>query len=167
MRNILRMSRPAPRQTLQAELFGAVFVLAQVLARRGDQALEPLGLTTRQWLLLAVLAKGFPGEPPTLSEAADVYGTSRQNVKQIAGQLARSGFVRLEADPRDRRALRLHLTPRAAVFDRPSVARRLSGVLSELCAGLGDAELRRLLGLVGRWLAAVSPSTAARRGGRA
>ena len=71
------------RRVDEAEVFGRLFVLGQHLTRRADEALRPVGLTSKQWLLLAVLVKGFPGATPTLTEAAAVYGTSRQNVKQV------------------------------------------------------------------------------------
>ena len=68
----------------RAEIFGSVFLIAQHLTKRADRELADLGLTTRQWLLLAVLKKTFPGVSPTLSEAAEAYGSSRQNIKQMA-----------------------------------------------------------------------------------
>ena len=81
----------------RAEVFGSLFVLVQHLSRRADKELADLGLTTRQWLLLAVLINAFPGRSPSLSEAADKYGSSRQNVKQVALGLEARGFVRLGA----------------------------------------------------------------------
>ncbi len=152
------MKRAPPSDALRAEVFGSVFLLAQYLARRGDEALEPLGLTTKQWLLLAIVARRFPGQHPTLTEAALWYGSSRQNVKAIAGQLEVRGYLRLEADPEDRRALRLHLTRKASVFDAPAEAARLAGVLGELLAGFDGEDLTTLRALLRRWLGAVSPS---------
>jgi DNA-binding MarR family transcriptional regulator len=142
---------------LRAEIFGSVFLQAQYLARRGDEALAPLGLTTKQWLLLAIVARQFPGQSPTLTEAALWYGSSRQNVKQIARQLERRGFLRLAPDPADRRALRLRLSAKARVFDSADEAARLAKVLAELMAGFGGGDLRELHDLLRRWLGVVSP----------
>ena len=116
------------------DVFGRVFVLVQHLSRRVDLALAPIGLTSRQWLLLAVLSRGFPGAAPTLSEAAALFGTSRQNVKQIAVQLVARGYLTLDVDPADARATRLRLTDRVAEFDAPDAVAGQVAVLDELFA---------------------------------
>jgi DNA-binding MarR family transcriptional regulator len=152
------MSSKPSSDALRAEIFGTVFLLSQYLARRGDEALAPLGLTTKQWLLLAIVARRFPGQSPTLTEAALWYGSSRQNVKAIAQQLEAKGYLRLAVDPVDRRALRLHLTAEAAVFDEPDESARLAGVLNELMAGLDGGDLATLRELLRRWLGVVSPT---------
>ncbi len=152
------MKRHPSSDALRAEVFGSVFLLSQYLARRGDEALAPLGLTTKQWLLLAIVARRFPGESPTLTEAALWYGSSRQNVKAIAEQLESRGYLRLAADPSDRRALRLHLAPKAKVFDEADEAARLARVLAELLAGFDGGDLATLRDLLRRWLGVVSPS---------
>ncbi len=141
-----------PPQQPREELFGRVFVLFQQLTRRVDEVLAPLGLTSRQWLLLGVLAHGFPGVSPTLSEAAAVFGTSRQNVKQIAGQLAVRGYLTLDADPADARATRLALTERVAVFDEPDAVADQQAVLDDLFACFSADEVATLAALVGRWV---------------
>jgi DNA-binding MarR family transcriptional regulator len=138
------------------ELFGAVFVLAQLLARRADADLAALGLTTKQWLLLAVLTRRFPGGRPSLGEAAQAYGSSRQNVKQIAGQLQTRGYLRILADPDDRRVLRLQPTPKLAAFDTPAQMARQEALMGEVFAGLSPADLQQMLRLLRRWLGAVA-----------
>ena len=45
----------------RAVLFGSVFVIVQHLTRTADRELADLGLTTRQWLLLAVLLTSLVG----------------------------------------------------------------------------------------------------------
>lgn len=139
-----------PRDVLEAELFGALFLLSQHLNRGADDALAPFGLTGRQWLLLAVLVKAFPGSEPTVSQAAAVYGTSRQNVKQLALQLQSRGFLTLESDPDDRRATRLRLTAKHRELDGPDSVAVQSQFLSSTFAGLDDQEVAVLHGLVRR-----------------
>jgi DNA-binding MarR family transcriptional regulator len=141
---------------LRADLFGSVFVLAQQLARRADRALEPLGLTTKQWLLLAVLARAFEGRAPTLSEAAEVYGSSRQNVKKIAEQLERAGWLEIRPDEDDARASRLVLGAKVAAFDRPRELARQAALFDEVFAGLDAAALAALHRHVGRWAKALA-----------
>lgn len=140
--------------TVRAELFGTVFVLVQNLSRRVDVALRPLGLTSRQWLLLAVLQRNFPDRSPSLTEAAAAYGSSRQNVKRIAEQLARRGYLRLVADPADRRPTRLELTDRVDVLDGDTVSQ--AEFLLHSMAGLDDGQLLQLRDLALTWLGALT-----------
>jgi len=141
----------------QADLFGSLFLLTQHLARRADTVMEPVELTTKQWLLLAILVKRFAGQTPTLTEAALWYGSSRQNVKQIALQLESRGYLRLVTDPKDRRALRLQLTDRVRRLETPEEHQRQADLLNGLFAALSDPELARFLDLVRRELAAIAP----------
>lgn len=147
-----------PRAVDEPELFGQLFVLSQHLTRRADGALAPFGLTSRQWLLLAVLSRS-PESSPTLTDAARVYGTSRQNVKQVALQLHARGYLDLLPDPADRRATRLVLTDRVAVFDEPEVAAAQHAVIAGAFAGLSDDEVAALRSLVGRCLTHLAKDT--------
>lgn len=130
-----------------AFLFGELFVLNQHLGRLADEILEPAGITGRQWLLLVVLMRGFE-EPPTLSEAAHVYGTSRQNIKQLADQLQRRGYLEVSHDPDDKRALRLHLTEKVNDFDKPEMVEARKTLFHEAFSPLSNEELRELHRLV-------------------
>jgi DNA-binding MarR family transcriptional regulator len=146
--------------------FGNVFVVVQHLTRLTDAQLEDWGLTTRQWLLLAVLARGFEGRTPSLSDAAAAYGSSRQNVKQIALALEARGFLRLEADPRDGRTTRLRLTGKVGIFDTPEGRRRGGELLDTAFAGLTRDEALALATLLARWLDALRATGAgAQQGG--
>ena len=140
----------------RAEIFGSIFVVVQHLTRRADAELAVLELTTRQWLLLAVLTRWFPGHSPSLSEAAEKYGSSRQNVKQIALGLEARGFVRLVPDRDDGRTTRIELTERVRVFDEPEMVGQASTMLADACAGLSAEETLTLRDLVRRWLAGVA-----------
>ena len=141
----------------RAAAFGRVFVLQQHLARLADAALEPLGLTSRQWLLLAVLTRAFPGRAPSLTEAAAVYGSSRQNVKQVALGLEAKGYLRLLADPTDARARRLHVTKQVAEFDSPAGQARAAELLRNAFDGLERDDVMALERLLGLWLHALAP----------
>lgn len=139
-------------EAVRAELVGSVFLLAQRLTRRVEAALGEVGLTAPQWLLLAVLDRMFPGRAPSLTEAAAAYGTSRQNVRQIAEQLDRRGFLTIERDGSDRRVLRLVRRPIAEVL--PDVAWDDMGraVLADLTGPLRPADRRALRDLVTLWV---------------
>jgi DNA-binding MarR family transcriptional regulator len=135
------------------ELFGSLLVVVQYLTRRLDDALLPLGLTSRQWLLLAVLGRWFPDRHPSLTEAAARYGTSRQNVKQVALGLQRQGYLRLVPDPADHRTTRLVVTERVRVFDEPESMARGAALLDAAFVDLDPDETARLHSIVTGWLA--------------
>ncbi|RJE47141.1 MULTISPECIES: MarR family transcriptional regulator [unclassified Dehalobacter] len=92
----------------QANIFGMIFVLANRLQVLGDAFDQ--NITIKQWLFLVSVAR-FE-EPPTVSEAADDIGYSRQNAKRLAATLAEHGFVTISKDKSDARALRIMLTPK-------------------------------------------------------
>jgi DNA-binding MarR family transcriptional regulator len=133
-----------PTTDPRPELYWTLFVLVQHLSRRMDERLAPLELTSRQWLLLAVLQRFFPASSPTLTEAAARYGTSRQNVKQIAAGLERRGWLRIEPDRTDARASRLVLTDRIDVFASPALIREGAEFLHAVFADAPEEELGRL-----------------------
>lgn len=96
-------------------IFGSLFLLGNRLQVIGDKYLEKEGITTKQWLLIVMIAQ-FVDSIPTLSEVAQLMGSSRQNVKQLTLRLQEKGFVSIKKDERDSRVLRLKLTEKSAVF---------------------------------------------------
>lgn len=92
-----------------ADAFAMVFLLSQRFEYITNKVLEPDGLTTKQFLTIAVIERGFES-PPSVSQVGDYLSTSHQNVKQIAEQLQRKGFIKIEKDPNDRRRLLLKVT---------------------------------------------------------
>jgi DNA-binding MarR family transcriptional regulator len=158
MRNILRIVMSDDELQAASDAFGGVFVVVGHLTRLTDQGLADWGLTTRQWLLLAVLTRGFSGRSPSLSEAAAAYGSSRQNVKQIALGLETRGYLRLVPDPADGRTTRLVLTEKVGRFDEPEGQARGRVLLESAFARLASDDVLTLRDLVGRWLVALSPA---------
>jgi DNA-binding MarR family transcriptional regulator len=99
----------------QKYIFGSLFLAANKLQVVCDKHLEEDGITTKQWFLTAVLSQ-FKDNPPTLSEVAELIGSSRQNVKQLALKLEEKDFLRMEKDEEDARATRLRLTDKSQAF---------------------------------------------------
>lgn len=99
----------------QKYIFGSLFLLANKLQVIGDQYMGRDGMTTKQWFLTAMISQ-FGDNPPTLSEVADLIGSSRQNVKQLALKLEEKEFLKIEQDEHDARALRLKLTEKSQAF---------------------------------------------------
>ena len=96
-------------------VFGSLFVVANRLETLLDRAFAPYGITSKQWLLLITVQSLFV-EPPTISQVAAAMGTSHQNVKQVALNLEKHGFLRLEKDKQDARAIRLFVTDACRAF---------------------------------------------------
>jgi DNA-binding MarR family transcriptional regulator len=91
----------------KAYIFGMIFALSNKLQLVGDRMDEKL--TVKQWLFLAGVVNCGQAAP-TLSDIAACIGSSRQNVKKMALILEKQGFVSLQKDARDARALRVSLT---------------------------------------------------------
>lgn len=85
-------------------IFGMIFLLSTKLETMGNTFLGEL--TTKQWFLMLTLTNFFE-TPPTLSQLAKQMGTSHQNTKQLALKLQEKGFLSIEKDDQDNRALRI------------------------------------------------------------
>ena len=90
--------------------FRLIIVLAQELRTRMDQLLREDDLTTQQAALVTVI---YALNEPSIGQAAEALGTTHQNIRQLADALERKGFVRIAADPADRRIRRLATTPQS------------------------------------------------------
>ena len=131
---------------LMKYIFGGLFVITQRWKNIGDRYLQKENLTTVQWLLLAILEKRFDN-PPTLSQAAEAMGTSRQNVKQVALKLEKRGFLQLIADTSDNRIRRLYMTKQSRLFwEQREEKDDLN--LAVLFTGLTDDEIKIMYGIV-------------------
>ncbi len=86
----------------------------------------------------------------TMSELADALGaTSMSTATQMGDRLARLGLVQREHDGRDRRVVRLSLTPRARTLLQRSLALRRRA-LKKALSSLDDGELATLVELTER-----------------
>ena len=93
------------------QIFGNIFFIAQKWQDIADRDIVArIGITTKQWMLLVILSKVFTNHLPTIGEAAKAYGTSRQNLKRVAFELQKKGFVIIANDPHDNRIQRIALT---------------------------------------------------------
>jgi DNA-binding MarR family transcriptional regulator len=86
----------------------------------------------------------------TMRELADALGaTSLSTATQMGDRLARLGLVQRDHDRRDRRVVRLSLTPRArTLLDRATALRRRA--LEQALSSLDDGELATLVELTER-----------------
>jgi len=88
-------------QPIMAKIFFDLFVVERSLANLFDSVYTKHGLTTKQWLVLAVATNI---DRPTIQNISKVLDTSHQNIKAISINLEKSGFVSLVNDPSDKRS---------------------------------------------------------------
>lgn len=96
----------------EKNIFGLLFQLSNALQTYLDKMLKEDGITAKQFLLMIVIGS-FGNEHPTFGELAERFGTSHQNVKQIALKLEQNAFITIEKDPADGRARRIVFTKKA------------------------------------------------------
>jgi DNA-binding MarR family transcriptional regulator len=122
----------------QKYIFGSVFLMANKLQVLGDQYFDNDDMTTKQWLMTVMILQ-FHNEPPTLREVAELMGSSHQNAKQIALKLEKKGFLSIEKDDSDGRAISLRLTEKSYSFWE-SRAEKDEHFIAELFKDLSEEE---------------------------
>lgn len=140
---------------LSVQAFRTTITLAARMRTVMDQRLREDGITTQQAALITIVeAHGTP----SLTEAAEALGCTRQNLKQIANALQRKGFLQIRPDPQDARTSRLVATARS----REYWAARDDGdvhAVADWFADLDPDELRTLVHTLGRVHRRVNPET--------
>lgn len=143
MKQKARLSREKLNATPDKEfVFGTLFVIANRLQTMLDREFESSRFTAKQWFL-SIIIGGVFDEPPTLSEAAAVMGSTHQNVKQVALKLKEKGFLEFLDDPEDGRAIRLKLTEKSNEFWE-GMQQRSESFMEDLYKGLGSEGLAGL-----------------------
>lgn len=119
----------------------------RLMFRRATAALEPLGLSPRDFGVLTVLDLAEPCSQQTL---AGLMGVSAPGVLGFVDELEAAGLVSRERNAADRRAYDLKLTPagREALQAARAVARRLQDEIVRTLGASTDEDLRSLLGKV-------------------
>lgn len=96
-------------------ILGSLFIVANKLDKIMDKELKPFDITSKQWILSAVIDTLFD-EPPTIKEAANEMGSSHQNIKQVALKLENRGLLNIEKDKSDGRVSRLVMSEESDTF---------------------------------------------------
>lgn len=86
---------------------------ARALARRFDEALRPIGLTSGQFSLLMSLNRPAP---PAMKDVAELLAMDRTTLTAALKPLHRNGWVKIAPDKDDRRSKRLSLTGEGAAI---------------------------------------------------
>jgi len=103
------------RQREISESVGIIFLLERRLAYLFDQVFAESNLTAKQWLVLAAVEK-LCAEEPAIQEVARQLSTSHQNIKAIALNLEKRGFITLYKDEQDKRVTRMAITEQCKTF---------------------------------------------------
>jgi DNA-binding MarR family transcriptional regulator len=125
-----------------------VFLVEQRWRYVIEKELEPDGITTKQWLMLIVIASGFK-HPPSIQEVADAMSTTHQNVKQIAASMERRGFMALERDAENKRIIRLKVTEKCHELFRMREENDAKAMLS-LFENLTNDEVKALFNIIAK-----------------
>ena len=115
---------------------------ARALARRFDDALRPLGLTSGQYSMMMALNQPTP---PTIGAIASILCADRTTLTAALKPLKRRGLVTVMIDATDRRSRRLKLTAvgRALLARAVPVWRRTHAEIDRLVPDAGAERLRR------------------------
>jgi DNA-binding MarR family transcriptional regulator len=111
---------------------------ARRIARRFDDALRPLGLTSGQFSLLTSLNRP---EPARIGAVAALLAMDRTTLTAALKPLERSGLVEVAVDPEDRRGRILTLTRagHAVLAKAVPIWKRVHGDLERRVTGDPDA----------------------------
>ncbi|MFF5260234.1 MarR family winged helix-turn-helix transcriptional regulator [Actinomadura viridis] len=110
-----------------------------------DKSSRDHGLTPQQGQLLCVLMP----QPYGMRELGETLGLAKSSLTGLVDRCAQRGLVRREPDPRDRRAVRVALTPRGRELVEEFYAETCRRV-EALPSGLGDDDRERLAELLSR-----------------
>jgi DNA-binding MarR family transcriptional regulator len=120
---------------------------ARLMRRSFDGRARALGVTRPQWRVLALLRR-FDG--CTQVTMADMMDVEPITLGRMIDRLQESGLVERRADPKDRRAWRLHLTPAGEekiTTLRPTALALFEDALAGLDAAQ-QSELQSMLGVI-------------------
>lgn len=130
-----------PRENLERNFGFILNDVARLLRKVYDRRVRSLGLTRSQWWVVTHL---YRSEGVTQSELADILEVERASLGRLLDRLEAKGWVRREADAKDRRAKRVYLT---AQVEEPMRTMRsiAAGVRGDALSGLSPAQQERFV----------------------
>lgn len=117
--------------------YGDLFAVSNRIQAAGDKFLDDI--TMRQQYLLVCLSI-FGNYAPTLQELATVFGSSYQNVKRMAAQLERHGYLDINKDAIDKRKIRIVLNEEKFDQLREETARENNDFIDRLFEGVSPED---------------------------
>ncbi len=110
-----------PAQPVKREIAFTIMDVARLLKTYADQRARQFGMSRAQW---AVLIRIERSEGLKQSELAEMLDLQPISLTRLLDRLADNGLIERRADPNDRRANRLYLTPAAQPLLEPPVGTR-------------------------------------------
>lgn len=127
------------RTQLTAEAFERLLILSHQMELAMDRLLRQDQLTAKQFQMIATIEKRFTS-PPSIMEVAQKIGTTHQNIKQLALQLEKRGYLEIFRDEMDRRVSRLRLTEKNTCYWKEKAPDHMR-FMKDIFATLDDEEL--------------------------
>jgi DNA-binding MarR family transcriptional regulator len=126
---------------LEQNLGFLIHDVARLMRTAFDREMLPLGLTRSQWWLLAHLRRRNGMSQTDLAEELDL---GKVTLGGLLDRLETKGWLTRQADPHDRRAKRIFLTPKSesVLVDMTSASTRL---LCEVTEGIVTQDLEHLM----------------------
>jgi len=134
-----------PNRSRNRELLFLISDVGRLLRTYADQKARRFGMTRAQWAVLLRLERREGLKQSDLAEALDIQPIT---LTRLVDRLCDNGLIERRADPNDRRAKRLYLTPAARpLIDR--IADRIEELSETVLAGIEPAEVDRMLSKLG------------------
>ena len=128
-------------QPIKREIAFTIMDVARLLKTYADQRARQFGISRAQWAVLVRLERTEGLKQSELAELLDLQPIS---LTRLLDRLADNGLIERRADPNDRRANRLYLTPAA----KPLLG-RLTGLGADMMGtvleGLDEKSVDRML----------------------
>jgi MarR family transcriptional regulator for hemolysin len=126
---------------VEREIAFTIMDVARMMKTFADHRVRPFGMTRAQW---AVLFRLDRSEGLKQSELAEILDLQPITLTRLLDRLAENGLIERRADPNDRRANRLFLTPAARpILER--LAELSLEVMGTVLEGLDPKAVARLL----------------------
>jgi MarR family transcriptional regulator for hemolysin len=127
------------------ELLFLISDVGRLLRTYADQKARLHGMTRAQWAVLLRLERREGLKQSELAEALDIQPIT---LTRLVDRLCANGLIERRADPNDRRAKKLHLTPAARpLIDR--IADRVEDLSETVLNGIAPAEVDLMLAKLG------------------
>jgi len=111
-----------------------------------DKALRPIGVTRSQWWVLANLSR-HNGEGMMQTELAKVMDVGKVTLGGLIDRLEATGVVARQADPSDRRAKRVVITPKGLKL-LTEIQEIAKVVNARIMSGIVKADIARAEGVL-------------------
>src|SRR6185295_6234599 len=135
-----------PPRSQNREILFTISDVGRLLRTYADQKARHFGQTRAQWAVLLRLERREGLKQSDLAEDLDIQPIT---LTRLVDRLCDNGLIERRADPNDRRAKRLYLTPAARpLLDR--ISAQVEELSETILAGIKPAEIDLMLAKLGQ-----------------